>query len=174
MQTIDTPALYGPLCNRRLLSLPSDYPRSCTIVDVNNPSYSLAHFSIPRSSRLSFFLFQRAVYTEVRKSGGALWSVEEGSVWDFFKMSPTPDNTSQDNNGTSVVMATPPAAAAAATAVPTAAERAAAAVMENPYLTGLGKKTRGLKKKLEKIKKTESFSKSGKVLYFFFFNYRAW
>lgn len=76
-------------------------------------------------------------------------------------MSPTPDNTSQDNNGTSVVMATPPSAVP--TAVPTAAERAAAAAVENPYLAGLGKKTRGLKKKLEKIRKTESFSKSGKV-----------
>lgn len=36
-------------------------------------------------------------------------------------------------------------------------------VVENPYLSGLRKKTRGLRKKLEKIKKTESMSASGKV-----------
>lgn len=39
----------------------------------------------------------------------------------------------------------------------------AGTVAENPYLSGLSKKTRGLKKKLEKIKKTESMSASGKV-----------
>lgn len=33
----------------------------------------------------------------------------------------------------------------------------------NPYLAGLSKKTRGLKKKMEKIKKTEALSASGKV-----------
>lgn len=83
-------------------------------------------------------------------------------------MTPTPDTTTQDNNS-SVVMASPPAAVP----VPPAEERAVVAdgakggdgiaIAENPYLAGLGKKTRGLKKKLEKIRKTESLSKSGKV-----------
>lgn len=34
---------------------------------------------------------------------------------------------------------------------------------DNPYLSGLSKKTRGLRKKLEKIRKTESLSAAGKV-----------
>lgn len=83
-------------------------------------------------------------------------------------MTPTPDTTTQDNNS-SVVMTSPPSAMP----VPSAEERAATAdggkggegiaIAENPYLAGLAKKTRGLKKKLEKIRKTESLSKSGKV-----------
>lgn len=37
------------------------------------------------------------------------------------------------------------------------------AVNENPYLAGLTKKTRSLKKKIEKIRKTEELKEAGKV-----------
>lgn len=37
------------------------------------------------------------------------------------------------------------------------------AALDNPYLVGLSKKTRGLRKKLDKIKKTEVLHSSGKV-----------
>lgn len=37
------------------------------------------------------------------------------------------------------------------------------ALNENPYLAGLTKKTRSLKKKMEKIRKTEELKEAGKV-----------
>lgn len=85
-------------------------------------------------------------------------------------MSPRPD-THDSNSSTSVVVAAPSPQKAAERVVAGVAmggdSAVAAAVVvvavENPYLAGLGKKTRGLKKKLEKIKKTESLSASGKV-----------
>lgn len=84
-------------------------------------------------------------------------------------MSPRPD-THDSSSSTSVVVAAPSPqkpAKRVVTGVAMVADAAAAAVVavavENPYLAGLGKKTRGLKKKLEKIKKTESLSASGKV-----------
>lgn len=84
-------------------------------------------------------------------------------------MSPRPD-THDSNSSTSVVVAAPSPQKPAERVVAGVAMRGDAAVaavvvvaVENPYLAGLGKKTRGLKKKLEKIKKTESLSASGKV-----------
>lgn len=87
------------------------------------------------------------------------------------EMSPRPD-THDSNSSTSVVVAasSPPQKPAervvAGVAMGEDAAVATAVVVvavENPYLAGLGKKTRGLKKKLEKIRKTESLSASGKV-----------
>lgn len=83
-------------------------------------------------------------------------------------MSPSPD-THDSNSSTSVVVASsspqkPAERVVAGVAMDAAVGTAAVVVtVENPYLAGLGKKTRGLKKKLEKIKKTESLSASGKV-----------
>lgn len=89
-----------------------------------------------------------------------------------FDMSPRPDT--HDSTSSSVVMAaaagapTPPADDKTAETQQSVGhkgsfEQHAGAVIENPYLAGLGKKTRGLKKKMEKIKKTETLSASGKV-----------
>lgn len=82
-------------------------------------------------------------------------------------MSPSPD-TQDSNSSTSVVMAssgTPQHQVLAqkdATA-PAGMGMVWEAAVENPYLAGLGKKTRGLKKKMDKIKRTEALSASGKV-----------
>lgn len=83
-------------------------------------------------------------------------------------MSPSPDTHDSNSGGsTSVVMATPiagaPEQAVKERAAGIVAMRADPAVVDNPYLAGLVKKTRGLKKKMEKIKKTETLSASGKA-----------
>lgn len=70
-----------------------------------------------------------------------------------LKMSPRPNN--QDTR--SVVVSNPPTA--------TASDDTQQAALDNPYLVGLSKKTRGLRKKLDKIKKTEVLHSSGKVRY---------
>lgn len=80
-------------------------------------------------------------------------------------MSPSPD-THDSNSSSSVVMASP---GATQHQVPqqkhpearggVVAEQAE----ENLYLAGLTKKARGLKKKMDKIKRTEALSASGKV-----------
>lgn len=82
-------------------------------------------------------------------------------------MTPSPD-TQDSSSSTTVAMDSPTApqhemlatrkGATAAMPMP-----AVAGETENPYLAGLSKKTRGLKKKMEKIKKTETLSASGKV-----------
>lgn len=73
-------------------------------------------------------------------------------------MSPGPDtHDSTSRSSTSVVMSTTGAGQ------PASSMREDAAAIENPYLAGLSRKTRGLKKKMEKIKKTETLSASGKV-----------
>lgn len=85
-----------------------------------------------------------------------------------FEMSPVPDT--QDANSSSVVVASPPASVPVSPAEERAeadAKRQGSVLMENPYLAGLSKKTRGLKKKMEKIKKTESLRASGKVRVWF-------
>lgn len=95
-------------------------------------------------------------------------TVQRTSGCPVAEMSPRPD-THDSNSSTSVVVAAPspqkPAERVVAGAMARDAAVAAVVVVavENPYLAGLGKKTRGLKKKLEKIKKTESLSASGKV-----------
>lgn len=81
-------------------------------------------------------------------------------------MSPSPD-TQDSSSSTTIAMASPNVPAqhevlATRKGAP-AGMPMPAAVVENPYLAGLSKKTRGLKKKMEKIKKTESLSASGKV-----------
>ncbi|CAM9672447.1 unnamed protein product [Pylaiella littoralis] len=83
-------------------------------------------------------------------------------------MTPSPD-TQDSSSSTTVAMDSPTApqhemlatrkGATAAMPMP-----AVAGETENPYLAGLSKKTRGLKKKMEKIKKTETLSASGKHL----------
>lgn len=76
-------------------------------------------------------------------------------------MSPSPD-TQDSNSSTSVVMTS----SGAPQHQVLAQRNASAGVIgdvENPYLAGLTKKTRGLKKKMDKIKRTEALSASGKV-----------
>lgn len=78
-------------------------------------------------------------------------------------MSPSPD-TQDSNSSSSVVMAssgTPPHQVLAQKDA--MARGMVGEVVENPYLAGLSKKTRGLKKKMDKIKRTEALSASGKV-----------
>lgn len=78
-------------------------------------------------------------------------------------MSPSPD-TQDSNSSTSVVMASSGSPQHQVLAQKDAvAPGMVEAEMENPYLAGLGKKTRGLKKKMDKIKRTEALSASGKV-----------
>lgn len=86
-------------------------------------------------------------------------------------MSPSPD-TQDSNSSTSVIMAAPGAAQHQAVpqkhpeevhGIAGEAAAGAGAAAENPYLAGLTKKTRGLKKKMDKIKRTEALSASGKV-----------
>ncbi|CAM9421857.1 unnamed protein product, partial [Scytosiphon promiscuus] len=95
------------------------------------------------------------------------------------EMSPSPDT--QDSNtcsSTSVVMAAPGSPqqhhqhqvlsqsglVVGTTSTTTSTRGAKEDDASNPYLAGLSKKTRGLKKKMEKIKKTEALSASGKRL----------
>lgn len=84
-------------------------------------------------------------------------------------MSPSPD-TQDSSSSTAVAMASPDAPQHEVLATRKGASAGmpisggvSAGEMENPYLAGLSKKTRGLKKKMEKIKKTETLSASGKV-----------
>lgn len=78
-------------------------------------------------------------------------------------MSPSPD-TQDSNSSTSVVMASSGAPQHQALAQKDAtAPGMVGEAVENPYLAGLSKKTRGLKKKMDKIKRTEALSASGKV-----------
>lgn len=86
-------------------------------------------------------------------------------------MSPSPD-TQDSNSSDSVVMTSSGTAQqqhlahqkdAAAIATAGGMMVVGEATIENPYLAGLGKKTRGLKKKMDKIKRTEALSTSGKV-----------
>lgn len=81
-------------------------------------------------------------------------------------MSPSPD-TQDSNSSTSAVMASSgtPQHQVQVLAQKDALAREVVGVgeVDNPYLAGLSKKTRGLKKKMDKIKRTESLSASGKV-----------
>lgn len=81
-------------------------------------------------------------------------------------MSPSPDT--QDSNRSNSIMASPgaPQQLVAQRAFADASIRGGKeddGTTSNPYLAGLSKKSRGLKKKMEKIKKTEALSASGKV-----------
>lgn len=75
-------------------------------------------------------------------------------------MSPRPDT--HDSNSSAVVMATS-SSQHHREHDEVIGVKDDASMAENPYLAGLCKRTRGLKKKMEKIKKTESLSASGKV-----------
>lgn len=77
-------------------------------------------------------------------------------------MSPSPD-TQDSNSSTSVVMASSGAPPQLAQKDAIIVAPGMAGEVENPYLAGLSKKTRGLKKKMDKIKRTEALSASGKV-----------
>ena len=77
-------------------------------------------------------------------------------------MSPSPD-TQDSNSSSSVVMASSGAPQHQVLAQKDAVASGMVGETENPYLAGLGKKTRGLKKKMYKIKRTEALSASGKV-----------
>lgn len=71
-------------------------------------------------------------------------------------MSPGPDT--QDTSSNSVLVSTP-----ATMEDCDSTNKKGVGAIENPYLASLGKKTRGLKKKLEKIRKTELLIAAGKV-----------
>ncbi|CAN0009498.1 unnamed protein product, partial [Ectocarpus sp. 8 AP-2014] len=82
-------------------------------------------------------------------------------------MSPSPDT--QDSNRSNSIMASSgaPQQLVAQRAFADTSMRGGKeddATTSNPYLAGLSKKARGLKKKMEKIKKTEALSASGKHL----------
>lgn len=83
-------------------------------------------------------------------------------------MSPSPD-TQDSSSSTAVAMSSPSAPQHEVLATRKGASAgmpggvSVGEIVENPYLAGLSKKTRGLKKKMEKIKKTETLSASGKV-----------
>lgn len=82
-------------------------------------------------------------------------------------MSPSPDT--QDSNRSNSIMASSGAPQQLLAQRPFAdtsmrgGGKEDDATTSNPYLAGLSKKARGLKKKMEKIKKTEALSASGKV-----------
>ncbi|CAN0268411.1 unnamed protein product, partial [Ectocarpus sp. 13 AM-2016] len=83
------------------------------------------------------------------------------------EMSPSPDT--QDSNRSNSIMASSgaPQQLVAQRAFADTGMRGGKeddATTSNPYLAGLSKKARGLKKKMEKIKKTEALSASGKHL----------